>query len=165
MDDREMGDEAPSQPEGFSGIGRALPEQGTINPEAAGEIRRDGRLVNLRRGRDGGYQILMRNRVIQGFCAEFEDITAWRQPVDTQLQARISIVPTGRLRAAQYPDQDPIGGYETVQTRIMPDDGIHLESIAHPVGSLPQWQVNALGHLEEEVARIRNMIDMIQNFR
>ena len=80
------------------------------------ERRHPGRLVNLRRGRDGSYQILMRDRVIQGFCSEFEDITSWRQPLDTQIQARINIVPTGRLRGAYYPEEiDPLRaeGFET----------------------------------------------------
>lgn len=155
-------DQAPQ--ENF-GIGQASPEQGTLSTETRVEIRTQGRLVNLRRDAQGQYQILMRDRVIQGFCSEFEDITGWNQPLDTQVQARIAIHPTGRLRAATYHDlgsgQDriePMG--LDIQTRLR-DDGIALESRAHPV----PWQVEALARLRVERDQMEQAIDMIESLR
>ena len=178
MADHEMGDNDDSAPE------QELPiEEQAINEIArhfAGgqradedySIRRNGRLVDLRRSQDGAYQILMRGRVIQGFCAQFEDITGWRMPRDTQIQSRITIQPTGRLRGALYPEEhadrpEPEGfstdRLEVRTTGIMPDDGIALESIAHPGPPLAEWQLEALRHLNMERSQLTHTIDMIES--
>ena len=169
MADHEMGEDQMEPP----------PEEELVNAIAghfagsAAGVRRNGRLVNLLRDDNGGYQIIMRGRVIQGFCSEFEDITAWSQPRDTQIQARITIVPTGRLRSARYPEMqgrvEPAGyDPESVQRRLAPDeigavptgnDGVRLESRAHPV----HWQEEALRHLRMERDQMAHTIDMIES--
>ncbi len=175
MADHEMGDnDAPEQEteEGliqevaahFAGGQRAGQDDYSMGGDTA-EVRRNGRLVNLRRSADGAYEILMRGRVIQGFCSQFEDITGWAQPRDTQIQARVTITPTGRLRGVPHPE-------ERVQRRLMPegfnpvqteDDGIALESIAHPGPPLAEWQLEALRHLNMERSQLTHTIDMIES--
>ncbi len=181
-DDSEPTEELQRQ---LGGAGGALPttEAALVNELAESDPQGGtaGRLVSLRRSRDGAYQILMRDRVIQGFCLQFEDITGWRQPRDTQMQARISIVPIGRLRVALYPEEHPdpphdfeterVGRDDSVQRRLMPDginavptggdDGVQLESIAHPV----PWQVEALAYLREERDHTEQAIEMIESLR
>lgn len=140
-------------------------------------LQHQGRLVVLRRDAQGGYAILMREQQIQGFCGQFEEITGWRMPRDTQLQARIAIQPAGRLRSARYPDHERIEDGpelpERVQRRLMPDgvnaiptegDGVALESIAHP-SNAASWQVEAIRHLNMERDQLTHTIDMIESLR
>ena len=185
MADHEMGDneEHAMQEEAVPTAGAAAQRADYSMGGDTAEVRRNGRLVNLRRGRDGGYQILMRDRVIQGFCSEFEDITGWRMPVDSQIQARITIVPNGRLRGAVYPEELPdqsqrVEGFATeratiVRRRLNPDDddGVELQSIAHPGNPpmfqpdppLADWQLEALRHLNMERSQLTHTIDMIES--
>lgn len=174
MADHEMGeDQASPEPvaEGFSGVGQALATSARVERRARPEAdygrpqrRGQGRRVNLVRLSGGEYQIrLGRDRIVQGFCSDFEDITRFQLPAGIQQQVRINIEEVGEAR--EFNDNPGHFSDPPVPGMLHVDDGVALESIAHPAGNLPRWQVEALGHLEEEVARIRNLIDALQNFR
>lgn len=102
-------------------------------PETMGETRQrrgEGRRVTLGRQRSGGYAIWMRDRHVQSFCGEWEDITRFQLPEGIEQQVRIHIEPMGEarmLRPEYSGEQD-----DRVEAAVDPGDGVELRSIAHP---------------------------------
>ncbi len=57
--------------------------------------RGEGRRVTLVRTEDGQYQVWMGTRMIQSFCAEWEDITRFQLPEGIEQQVRVNVSPMG----------------------------------------------------------------------
>ena len=94
----------------------------SIQVDPPGEIeqrRGEGRRVNLIRNHNGEYAIYLRNRCVQSFCGEWEDITRFQLPEGIQQQIRINIEVLGQAR--EYEPQN---------------DGMELRVAAHPQGAL-----------------------------
>lgn len=72
--------------------------------------RGEGRRVTLARQHGGGYNIWMMNRHIQGFCADFEDITNFQLPDGIEQQVRIHVEAAGEARPIrpEYSGRDEV---------------------------------------------------------
>ena len=124
----EVAQEAPAGLATQANIGGARAAQ----PEVMGEIRQrrgQGRRVTLARQRSGGYAIWMRDRHVQSFCGEWEDITRFQLPEGIEQQVRIHIEPMGEARMLR-PEYS--GESDDRVEAAQPDDGVELRSIAHP---------------------------------
>lgn len=154
--------------------GEPIPMTATVTAGtgAGAETHRQGRRVTLRRDAGGSYQILMRDQVVQGFCDQFEEITRWRMPRDTQLQARIFIQPVGRLCRAVYIDRVE-GGPEAaigVQERLehgpvpIPEERSEMDFGMADVAAVG-WRAEALEYLRREWDQMARVIDTLENIR
>ncbi len=169
---------------------RVPPDQ---EPQAAAGTMQGGRprRVMLRRNENGAYEILIGRRIIQSFCSEFENITRWVMPSNTQLPVRIEIIPSGEAQAATYSDREPEisrdrdqpilrarlaaeeeeepDGPEAIprgaQVRISQseDEGVALFSMAHPGNPriTMTWQDEAREQLVRDIELRQNMIDLL----
>lgn len=127
------------------------------------------RRVVLRHDDTGSYQILMGNRLVQGFCHEFEDITGYSIGMNRQQQVRICIEPIGQQRHAIYADRD---GPEVtrvrdtpIDARIRTGDGVGLFNAAHPGNPTVTmtWQDEARRHIHEQMTRLQDMLNLLES--
>lgn len=87
---------APEQPVAMAGQASIAQTHGA---EASPSRRRgQGRRVTLAHPRQGGYSIWMQSRHIQGFCAEWEDVTNFQLPDGFEQQVRIHVEAVGEAR-------------------------------------------------------------------
>jgi len=131
-------------------------------PQTTSQVGVPRRLV-LRHDDTGGYQILMGNRVLQGFCQEFEDVTGYAIGLNEQQQVRIRIDPIGRRQQARYPDREPEREAPPEQLSINRGEGVELFSAAHPGNPTvtQTWRDEAREHLVRDIETMQNMIDLL----
>lgn len=155
-------------------------EQGQDAPQAAAGHESDinvvtggrPRRVMLRRNAGGAYEILIGRRILQSFCSEFENITRWVMPSNTQLPVRIEIIPSGEAQAATYPDREPAISRDRDQPILRarlaaedddPPEEVALFSTAHPGNPriTMTWQDEAREQLVRDIELRQNMIDLL----
>ena len=123
------------------------------------------RRVMLRRNGNGAYEILIGRRILQSFCSEFENITRWVMPSNTQLPVRIEIIPSGEAQAATYPDREedqPLLRASVAEEDDPPEE-VALYSQAHPGNPriTMTWQDEAREQLVRDIELRQNMIDLL----
>jgi len=153
---------------------RSEPTQAAA-PQTTSQVGVPRRLV-LRHDDTGGYQILMGNRVLQGFCQEFEDITGYAIGLNEQQQVRIRIDPIGRRQPAFYPDRGDNPPDALIRHRVpgegvrirTTDQGIEQEEVvlssqAHPGNPTVAmtWRDEARERLVRDIETMQNMIDLL----
>ncbi len=133
------------------------------------------RRVILRRDENGTYCIFMRDRMIQGFCNEFEDVTGYHIRMNRQQQVRICIESIGRQLRARYPERDeasqPILRARLAQeaqeepldhANAHEEPEVALFSSAHPQG-IETWQMQARRGVQEQMSRLQDMLNLLES--
>jgi hypothetical protein len=150
--------------------------EGPTQAAAGREMESRPRTVVLRHDETGSYQILMGNRLLQGFCQEFEDVTGYSIGVGLQQRVHIHIEPIGRRQQARYPDRedrpdalirhrDP-GEAVMIRTTAqgIEQEEVSLFSEAHPGNPTvtQTWQDEARQALQEQMTRMQELFNLLE---
>jgi len=147
---------------------------GQVQVERSGDSSpRQGRRVILRCNPSGEYQILWRNRVIQSFCPEFEDIANFVLPQGIEQQVRIHIMPIGSAREIPpqgVPREDSLEDGVALRTIVHPRPaGLSEESLEELEIEIPgdpalhPWQNDAIEIIRQEIRGLRAALQVIAN--